>query len=146
MTEPLRLWAAAALFAPSLLPAQSNVRAWNADGQVFVVWELAQQTAVTYSVHVSAGIVTSTADAERVGQVFEPEWSGARLRLANPNARWRVPNGNGGIYQLTATEGLFVFTPHDATTRYFHVTRDAETLLTADNRTPQPLDITYDPV
>jgi len=146
MRQHHRFCAAVALLSPIVITAQSNVRAWNADGQVFVVWEVAQQTAVSYSVHVSPGIVASTADAERVGQVFEPEWSGARLRLANANARWRVPNGNGGIYQLTATEGLFVFTPHDAATRYFHVTRDAETQLTAANRTAQPLDITYDPV
>lgn len=59
MTEPLRFWAAVALLSPIVITAQSNVRAWNADGQVFVVWELAQQTAVTYSVHVSPGIVAA---------------------------------------------------------------------------------------
>ena len=139
------LFAATALLAADV-HAQSNVRAWNAAGQVFVVWELAQQTALSYSVHVSPGVVSSTADAARVGQLFEPEWSGARLRLANPNARWKVPDGNGGTYTLTANEGLFVFTPHDTATRYFSVTRDSETAITTAQRTAQALAIAYDPV
>lgn len=126
--------------------AQTNVRVWNANGQVFVVWELSPQTALTYSVHMSANPVSSTSGANLLGSVFEPEWIGARLTLANPNARWRIPSSTGGVYQLTATEGLFVYTPHDTMTRYFYVTKDGDTQLGAANRTLTPLSVSYDPV
>ena len=126
--------------------AQTNVRAWNANGQVFVVWELSTQTALTYSIHMSANPVASTSSAILVGSVFEPEWKGARLTLANPNARWRIPSQTGGIYQLTATEGLFVYTPHDTMTRYFFVTKDGDTQLSSSNRTAATLFVSYDPV
>ena len=126
--------------------AQTNVRAWNARGQVFVVWELSTQTTLIHNVHISANPVSSTRDAVKVGSVFEPEWKGERLTLANPNATWKIPDGNGGTYQLTTSEGLFVYTPHDTLTRYFYVTRDDDTLLGPSNRTPQAVHVTYNPV
>lgn len=126
-------------------PAQRNVRAWNAQGQVFIVWVTDAQATLTYSVHMSPGTPGSTRNATRLGTLFEPEWKGSRLTLANPNARWRVPDGNGGTYQLAADEGLFVYTPHDTLTRYFHVTRNTDTVLSSSNRTAQPLAVAFDP-
>jgi pimeloyl-ACP methyl ester carboxylesterase len=125
--------------------AQTNVRAWNANGQVFVVWELDTATTLLYNVFISANHVTSITNAVKVGSVFEPEWKGERITLANPNARWRIPNGNGGTYQLTANEGLFVYTPHDTLTRYIYVTRNNNTQLSPANRTTQALFIPYNP-
>ena len=129
--------------------AQTNVRAWNADGQVFIVWELNPQTSLSYSAYSSgAQAVTTTGEAKLLGTVFQPEWSGKRLTLAEPNAKWRVPDGKGGTYQLTATEGLFVFTPHDkdAGLAHFYITRNDDVALSASNRTPQPISVEYDPV
>lgn len=125
--------------------AQTNVRAWNAHGQVFVVWELDTATTLLYNVFISANHVTSITNAVKIGSVFEPEWKGERITLANPNARWRIPNGNGGTYQVTANEGLFVYTPHDTLTRYIYVTRNNDTQLSPTNRTSQTLFITYNP-
>ncbi len=125
--------------------AQTNVRAWNANGQVFVVWELDEATTIEYNVFISAIHVTSTSNAEKVGSVFEPEWKGERLTLANPNARWRIPNSTGGTYQLTANEGQFVYTPHDTLTRFIYVTRDNNTQLSLTNRIAQALFISYNP-
>jgi hypothetical protein len=125
--------------------AQTNVRAWNANGQVFVVWELDTATTLLYNVFISANHITSITNAVKVGSVLEPEWKGERITLANPNARWRIPDGNGGTYQLTANEGLFVYTPHDTLTRYIYVTRNNNTQLSLTNRTNQVLFITYNP-
>jgi predicted esterase len=125
--------------------AQRNVRAWNAQGQVFIVWATDAPAPLTYSVHMSPGTPGSTRNTTRLGTLFEPEWKGSRLTLANPNARWRVPDGNGGTYQLAADEGLFVYTPHDTLTRYFHVTRNSDTVLSSSNRTAQPLAVAFDP-
>lgn len=142
MMVALTLWAARA-------NSQTNVRAWNADGQVFVVWELDTQDVLTYNVFTSPEEVSSTSDATRRGLLFEPEWKGLRLKLANPAATWRIPDGNGGKYQLTPNEGLFVFTPHSEnilSPNYFYVTKNTDTLLTSANSTPEPLQITYNPV
>jgi predicted esterase len=125
--------------------AQTNVRAWNTNGQVFVVWELDTATTLLYNVFISANHVTSITNAVKVGSVFEPEWKGERITLANSNARWRIPNGNGGTYQLTANEGLFVITPHDTLTRYIYVTRNNNTQLSLTNRIAQALFISYNP-
>lgn len=124
---------------------QTNVRAWNANGQLFIVWELDSANALLYNVFQSPDPVSTTGNAAQIGSVFEPEWLGERLTLANPNARWRIPNGSGGTYQLTANEGLFVYTPHDTSTRFIYVVRDNNTQLSANNRTAQAIFISYDP-
>jgi pimeloyl-ACP methyl ester carboxylesterase len=128
--------------------AQTNVRAWNADGQVFIVWEISAQPALTYRVFMNRFASGTTTGAISLGAVFEPEWSGARLKLAKPNATWRVPDGNGGFYQLAGNEGLFVFTPHEADNQgvYFMVVKDNEITVTDSNRTAQPITVVYDPI
>lgn len=133
---------------PQMVFAQTDVRAWNADGQVFVVWQTNTQTTLTYSVYSSASAtVTSTKEARLLGTVFQPEWSGKRLTLAEDGATWRVPDGKGSTYQLTSTEGLFVFTPHDmdAGLTSFFVTRNDDATLGASNRTAQAVAVVYDP-
>jgi hypothetical protein len=127
------------------LKAQTNIRAWNANGQVFIVWQLNTETTLQYHIFLSQNQVTSTTQAERVGSVFEPEWRGKRLALANANATWRIPTGNGGFYQLLSNEGLFVYTPHESMSKYIYVTRDNNTQLSSSNGMQLPLSITYNP-
>ncbi|MFN9882369.1 MAG: hypothetical protein ACK53R_03235, partial [Bacteroidota bacterium] len=59
--------------------AQTNIRAWNASGQVFVVWELDADNPLIYQIYFSNNDVSSTVTAQKVGSVFEPEWLGERL-------------------------------------------------------------------
>ena len=140
--------AAAAFVAVTTAPAhaQSNVRAWSAAGQVFVVWEVDATAPLTYDIYRSALPMTSISQGTLAGRMFEPEWSGARLKLASPNARWRVPTAKGGVYTLAANEGLFVYTPRAASTEYFAVVRNGSTAVSATNRTPAPVVAVYDPV
>ncbi|MBI1302933.1 MAG: hypothetical protein GC172_03990 [Phycisphaera sp.] len=135
---------AAAVAAPSW--AQSNVRAWSAAGQVFVVWQVDASTPLTYDIYRSTTPITTTSQGTLAGRVFEPEWSGARLKLASPNARWRIPTAKGGVYQLAANEGLFVFTPSAQSTEYFAVVRNGNAAVSATNRTPSPVSVVYDPI
>ncbi|MEY3385761.1 MAG: hypothetical protein RIR53_572, partial [Bacteroidota bacterium] len=148
MTHMLRTLTVLIAICSNLAVAQTNVRAWNADGQVFVIWQTSAQSTLSYSVHASGTqVVTNTKDAQLLGTVFQPEWSGKRLTLAQDGATWRIPDGKGGTYQLTAGEGLFVFTPHesDAGLTHFYVTRNEDVTLGATNRTPQPVAVVYDP-
>jgi YVTN family beta-propeller protein len=123
----------------------ANVRAWNADGQVFIVWKTDVQAPLMYNVYSSPNAVSLVANATKIGSVFEPEWTGKRLTLAKPDARWTIPDGNGGTYELAADEGLFVYTPHDTATVYFYVNKNNETQLSATNRTLQPIFVKYNP-
>ena len=125
--------------------AQTNVRAWSAAGQVFVVWQVDATLPVTYDVYRASGPVTSISQATLAGRVFEPEWAGERLKLVSPTARWRVPAAHGGVYQLAANEGLFVFTPRGASTEVFCVVRGGTTTISASNRTASAVAVTYDP-
>ena len=68
---------------------QTNVRAWSAAGQVFVVWRVDASAPLTYDVYRSSTPVTSTAQATLAGRVFRPEWEGERLKLVTSTATWR---------------------------------------------------------
>ncbi|MEY4044574.1 MAG: hypothetical protein RL644_842 [Actinomycetota bacterium] len=126
--------------------AQTNVRAWSAAGQVFVVWQVDATTPLTYDVYRSPSPITSIAQGTLAGRVFEPEWTGSRLKLVSPTARWRVPTAAGGTYTLAANEGLFVFTPRANTTEYFSVVRGENTAVATSNRTAAAVPVNYDPV
>ncbi len=126
--------------------AQTNVRAWSASGQVFVVWRVDATAPLTYDVYRSSAPMTSTAQATLAGRVFEPEWRGERLRLVDQAATWRVPAAGGGIYQLAANEGLFVYTPRAGATEYFAVVRNGSTAVSTTNRTAAAVQVGYDPV
>jgi YVTN family beta-propeller protein len=126
--------------------AQSTVRAWNADGQVFIVWKTKTPAPLMYNIYISPNQVSSVSEAVKIGSLFEAEWKGKRLTLAKPDASWTIPDGNGGTYRLAKDEGLFVYTPHDTSTVYFYVNQHNETQLSATNRTQQPLFVRYNPV
>jgi hypothetical protein len=126
--------------------AQTNVRAWHANGQVFVVWRVDATAPLTYDVYRSPAPITSTAQGTLAGRVFEPEWQGTRLKLAKDTATWRIPSATGGVYQLAANEGLFVHTPRAAGSEHFAVVRDGSTAISATNSTAAAVAVGYDPV
>ncbi|MFN7429444.1 MAG: alpha/beta hydrolase-fold protein, partial [bacterium] len=126
--------------------AQTNVRAWSASGQVFVVWRVDATAPLTYDVYRSSTPVTSIAQATLAGRVFEPEWTGARLKLVSGSATWRIPATGGGTYQLAANEGLFVYTPRAGASEYFAVVKNGITAISTTNRTAAPVAVVYDPV
>ncbi len=132
--------------ASTLGAAQSDVRAWSADGQVYVVWRIDATAPLTYDIYRSAAPLSSSTQGTLVARLFAPEWSGERLKLVDPAATWRVPNGTGGTYQLAANEGLCVYTPRAAANEHFAVVRDGSTAVSVANRTANAVTTTYDPV
>ena len=125
--------------------AQTDVRAWHAHGQVFVVWRVDSTAPLTYDVYRAATPIGSISKATFAGRVFQPEWRGDRLKLVAQAATWRVPTPAGGTYQLAADEGLFVFTPHASANEYFAVVRNGNTVVAAANRTAAPVAVGFDP-
>ncbi|MGB3074532.1 MAG: hypothetical protein WBB36_04390, partial [Chitinophagales bacterium] len=132
----------------SPLLAQSNVRAWYADGQVWIVWEASNPLPETYAVYSKPSAFTSTDNATLVGRLFKEEYGPAALReQVDSTATYRIPNNNGGIYQLADNEALFVATPHQAGSLFFAVVAWGDNTVTPGvNITPSAVAFQYDPV
>ncbi len=120
-------------------PAQAqpfNVRAWYAQGQVFIVWQFPAPPARptdTVEIYASAGAQASTVNMTRLGRLFSPEYTGARLRSLSPAAMLRVPTPAGGIYTLSANEGAFAYTPRASGGLFFAVVDTGSTVVVPSN-------------
>lgn len=128
--------------------SQTNVRAWYADGQVWVVWEAEFPLPDWYAVYAKPTAFTSTTDAIKVGQLHKFEYSCVALKeqvdtLATP----RIPNQSGmGAYQLANNEALFVYTPHQAGAAFIAVVAGGETAVIAgQNITASAVSFQYNP-
>lgn len=127
---------------------QTNVRAWYADGQVWVVWETGTPLPETYAVYAKPIAFTNTTDAVLVGRLFKDEYFPAALReQVDSSANYRIPDGSGGIYELDDNEALFVATPHQAGALYFAVIAWGQTAVTPGvNITGAAVSFQYNPV
>jgi len=114
--------------------AQTNVRGWYADGQVWIMWDLDNSPPETYGIYSSTSPFTNTSQAQLMGRLFEEEWEPFALRTQiNPNASYVVPNGNGGRFTLLANTGLFVETVHANGAKHYAVVKWGNTTVTANN-------------
>ena len=125
--------------------AQTNMRAWHAYGQTWLVWEDTPSTPETYRIYKASSQITDISSVEQIGRVFEKEWTGDRLKKLDADLNWTIPDGSGGTYTLTSNEALFVYTPHEATSEYFAVVKDGETAVGSNNQVG-PISQTTDPV
>lgn len=132
----------------SKLEAQTNVRGWYADGQVWIVWEYETPLPETYAIYAKPTAFTNTADAQLVGRLFKIEYLGAALKeQLDTTFTFRIPDGQGGIYQLMENEALFVATPHQAGALHFAVAPWGETTVTPGvNITSGAVSFQYNPV
>jgi pimeloyl-ACP methyl ester carboxylesterase len=128
--------------------AQSNIRAWYADGQVWIVWTIEQPIPRTVGVYASPTSFSSTNQATLIGRPYELDYLPTALKeQVDTFATYIIPDGNGGEYTLALNEGLFVFTPHQAGALYFAVVPWGETSVTKDdNITDSAVNFDYDPV
>ncbi|MCK6694418.1 MAG: T9SS type A sorting domain-containing protein [Thermoanaerobaculia bacterium] len=137
-----------------LLPAyfshtQTNVRAWYADGQVWVVWQVSLPLPDWYSVYAKPTAFNSTTQATLVGRLHKFEYGCYALKeQTDTSATPRVPGPAGqGTYQLAGNEALFVFTPHQAGSLYFAVVPEGSTTVTTgQNITSAAAPFQYDPL
>ena len=127
--------------------AQTNVRAWYADGQVWVVWEASAPLPETFMIYAKPTNFSNTNNAILLGRLFKEEYGPAALReQVDSAATYRIPNGNGGIYQLADNEALFVATPHQAGAQFFAVVAWGQTTVTPGvNITQMAVPFQYNP-
>ncbi|MCB0856116.1 MAG: hypothetical protein KDD63_28045, partial [Bacteroidetes bacterium] len=129
--------------------SQTDVRAWYADGQVFIVWKIEAPIEQTYAIYAAPSSFTNTSNATIIGRPFSLEYLGYGLKdnLNDTSATYKIPNGQGGTYQLAINEGLFVFTPHQSGSLYYAVTKwGISTVTPGQNITNASVPFTYDPI
>lgn len=140
------------ILSSALLHAQTNIKAWAADGQVWVVWEASTPLPETYAIYASPTSFTTTGDATLVGRLFREEYGPSALRSqVDTSSTYRIPGSNGGAYQLAQNEALFVYTPHQTGALYFAVAPWGETVVVpgmniTDDAVPFPYSPASDPV
>lgn len=136
------------VFAFISLHAQTDVRAWPADGQVWIVWKFSLPLPLTVGVYASPNAFTNTAQATLIGRPFNLDYIPTALKEQyDTSATYRIPDGSGGVYQLKNNEALFVFTPHASGSLYFAVVPWEETQITpGESITDDAVLFTYDPI
>ncbi len=134
MKRSLRLFWLWLLMINSAAFAQTNVRGWYADGQVWILWDLDNNPPETYAIYSSVNPFTNTNQAQLTGRLFEAEWTPFALRTqVNPAANYVVPDGQGGRFTVPRNTGLFVETVHENGAKYYAVVKWGNTAVTASN-------------
>jgi hypothetical protein len=134
MKRSLLLFGIWLLLLNSAIFAQTNVRGWYAEGQVWIQWDLDNSPPETYAIYSSTNPFTNTAQAQLIGRLYEEEWTPYALRtqiLATAN--YVIPNNSGGRFTLPANTGLFVETAHENGAKYYAVVKWGNTAVTANN-------------
>lgn len=137
------------LFLASAIHAQTNLRAWYAKGQVWVVWQTQQPFPTTYAVYKSGQPFTNIAQATAIGRPFSYEYMPGTfvVQTGDQSFRYKIPNSAGGTYTLQENEALFVETPTAAGTAYYAVIEFGKTTATVGvNRTTNAMAYNYDPI
>jgi hypothetical protein len=117
--------------------AQTNVRGHHEAGQTWLLWEEPLAPVASYRIFASTVDFVAnggtTAVGFEVGHILPADWNATRLKIMLPGQEWVVPKPGPGTYTLSATEALFVFTPHATTPLYFAVVVDGQSSVTAAN-------------
>ena len=130
--------------------AQTNIRAWYKQGQVWIVWHETPPRPDVYEIYMHPTPFDSIQQATLVGKLAHWEWAAGAIRdqINSSSFNWKVPHPRrNGRYPLDSLQALFVYTPHTTDSAYFAVVKRGDTLVTSDvNRTDAAVHYTYDPV
>jgi predicted esterase len=129
--------------------AQTNVRAWYAKGQVWVVWEAEQPFPQTYTIYKNNVEFTHIAQATAIGRPFLYECFPGTfiLQTGNPDFKYKIPKPDGSYYVLAENEALFVETPLASGSAYYAVLKiGATNVVGGVNRTLNAVPYQYNPV
>lgn len=131
------------------LGAQTNVRAWYAQGQVWVVWQTPIPGPQTYGIYKKTDSFSNTSQATLIGRPFDYEYLPGTYfqQTGDPGFTYRIPKPDGSTYQLLPGEGLFVETVLNTGSAFYAVVAWGETAVTAGvNITQAAVNFTYNPI
>ncbi len=129
--------------------SQTNVRAWYAQGQVWVVWQISQPIPETYAIYKKATPFTNINQATVIGRLFQYEYlPGTYIeQTQNPGFTYKIPKPDGSTYTLAPGEGLFVETVTNSGSAYYAVVEWGNTAVNSGvNLTQNTVAYNYDPV
>ncbi len=129
--------------------AQTNVRAWYAQGQVWVVWQATLPFPETFAVFKKNTAFTNVGQATAVGRLYQYEYLPGTFfeQTQNPDFTYKIPKPDGSTYVLAPGEGLFVETVTASGAAFYAVVEWGNTAVTAGvNITQNAVSYTYDPV
>lgn len=124
-----------------------NLRAWYTAGQTFLVWKNPSEGPPpdTYEIYTSSAPIDSLANATWIGKVYSDNGANKRLQMYVNDARWKLPDGQGGFYPVAQNEVYFVSTPHEAGNSYYAVVPGQGTEVESQN-TVGPITERIDPI
>ena len=129
--------------------AQTNVRAWYAQGQVWVIWQAKLPLPETYAIYKSTTAFSNVSQATPIGRPFAYEYLPGTFieQTLNKQFAYTIPKPDGGTYTLAPGEGLFVETATNSGSAYYAVVEWGKTAVNAGvNLTTAAVKYTYDPV
>ncbi|TAE53373.1 MAG: hypothetical protein EAZ89_07495, partial [Bacteroidetes bacterium] len=132
-----------------ILSAQTNVRAWYAQGQVWIVWQTGLPFPETFAVYKKNTTFTNVSQANVIGRLYQYEYlPGTYIeQTQSPGFTYKIPRPDGTTYTLGPGEGLFVETPTNSGSAYYAVVEWGNTAVNAGvNITANAVSYTYDPV
>lgn len=129
--------------------AQTNVRAWYANGQVWIVWQAQLPLQETYGIYKNGSSFSNTSQATVIGRPFAYEYLPGTFieQTGNKAFTYTIPKPDGSTYTLAPGEGLFVETVTSSGAAYYAVVAWGKTAISPGvNITPSAVNYTYDPV
>lgn len=133
---------------PFFAKTQTDVRAWYAQGQVWVVWKIGQPVPQTYAIYKKTTSFSSTNQATLVGRLFNFEYLPGTYfqQTGDANFTYRIPRPDGTTYQLEKGEGLFVETVTQTGSAFYAVVEWGKTAVVAgQNLTSAAVNFTFNP-
>ncbi|HAD13279.1 MAG TPA: hypothetical protein DCF33_12680 [Saprospirales bacterium] len=131
------------------LSAQTNVRAWYAQGQVWIIWDSSVPGPETVGIYKKSTPFTQTGQASLIGRPFNYEYFPGTylMQTQDPDFTYRIPKPDGTYYQLLPGEGLFVETVMNTGSAYYAVVDWGQSAVTPGvNITANAVNYTYNPV
>lgn len=127
--------------------AQTNIQAWYAKGQVWVVWTQTIPIPEVYEIYSSSSPFTDVTNAGLIGKIGVWDCAAGAIQdqLSDPNLNWKIPTTGLGIYSLDTNQALFVFTPHSAGSMYFAVVKRGNTAVSNGNNITPSISYSYNP-
>jgi len=92
--------------------AQQNVRAWYAQGQVWIVWQAQSPFPETFAIYKNGTSFTNINQATAIGRLFNYEYLPGSFiqQTGSIGFTYKIPKPDGSLYTLSVGEGLFVET------------------------------------
>lgn len=137
------------LLFPMVAHTQTNIRAWYAQGQVWILWNTQSPYPETYAIYKSEQPFTQADQATIIGRPFAYEYLPGTfaVQTGDPDFRYKVPKPDGSIYELGKNEALFVATTEQTESTYYGVVEWGNTAFTSGiNLTTAAVHSIYDPI